>query len=88
MKRRVGIWATMGVLVAVFWAIYAALTFPQQMIAQPELWMLAEITCPIAYASLHFHFGVKLYWVLIANAVTYAAIGVIFEGVRHEFRHA
>ena len=88
MRRIVAIWAGVGVLIAVFWAIYVAMTFPAQLQAKPFLWGLAEITCPIAFASVHFHFGVKLYLAVAANAVTYALIGVIAETLRRTLHHA
>ena len=70
MKRRIVMWAIAGFLVASLWAVYAAATFPSPLIsAQPIVWTLINITCPVAFASFHFHFGIKLYWVLLANAL-------------------
>ena len=58
MKRKIVIWAIAGFLVASLWALYAAATFPSPLIsAQPHVWTLIYITCPIAFASFHFHFG-------------------------------
>jgi len=59
MKRRIVIWTIAGFLVAGFWALYAASTFPSPLIsAQPIVWTLINITCPIAFASFHFDFAV------------------------------
>ena len=83
MKRRIVIWATAGFLIAGLWAVYAASTFPSPLIsAQPIVWALINITCPIAFASMHFHFGVSLYACLIANAATYGLVGLAIESVR------
>ena len=89
MKRRIVIWAIAGFLVASLWAVYAAATFPSPLIsAQPIVWTLINITCPVAFASFHFHFGIKLYWVLLANAATYGLFGLAVESLRQQFRHA
>ena len=49
---------------------------------------LVELTCPVVLASIHFQFGVSLYWSLVANAVTYAFVGLIVESLRRQHRHA
>jgi hypothetical protein len=36
----------------------------------------------------YFHHGVSVYWVLLANAATYALIGLIVEGLRSQMRQA
>src|SRR3982074_2729088 len=46
---------------------------------EPVLWGLARLTCPIVPVSLAFHFGVKWYWVLVANVPTYALNGLMVE---------
>ena len=89
MKRRIAIWASAGFLVAGLWALYSASTFPSPLIsATPIVWTLINITCPIAFASFHFHFGIKLFWVLLANAATYGLIGLIVESLRQQLDHA
>jgi hypothetical protein len=88
MKRVMAIGAGLGVLVAGFWAIYAAGTFPSALRSQPMIWDMIQVTCPILFASIHLHFGVRLYWVLAANAATYAFVAFIAETLRRQFRHA
>jgi hypothetical protein len=39
-------------------------------------------------AGFRFHFGIGLYWVLLANALTYGFIGLIVETVRQKLHHA
>ena len=87
--RRILIWAIAGCLVAGFWAAYAAATFPHPSISgNPILSTLINLTCPIAFASRYLHFGVKVYWVLIANAGTYALFGFVVESLRQRLTHA
>jgi len=86
MKYRLGLWAGSGFLVAVCWAFYALATQPPAMTSADPLLALVQITCPIAFASMHFHFGVSLYWSLVANAATYALIGLVVETLQRSFR--
>jgi hypothetical protein len=88
MKSRIVIWALAGFLVAGLWAIYAALPFPTPMMSRPMVWTLIDVSCPIAFASFHFHFGIKLYWVLLANAATYGLTGLAVESLRQQWSHA
>ena len=45
---------------------------------------LVELTCPVVFASIHFHFPLGLYWSLVANAATYGLIGLIVETLRQQ----
>jgi hypothetical protein len=86
MKYRLGLWACGGFLIAACWALYALATQPPAMTSADPLLTLVQITCPIAFASIHFHFGVSLYWSLVANAATYAVIGLAVEVLRRRLR--
>jgi hypothetical protein len=86
MKYRLGLWAGTGFFIAGWWAIYAFATQPPALTSADPLLILAEITCPIAFASIHFHFGVSLLWSLAANAATYALIGLAVESVWQRIR--
>jgi len=89
MKFRIAMWAVAGFLVAGSWALYSFSTFPSPMSrAEPVVWNLALLTQPIAFASFHFHFGIGVCWVLLANAFTYGLVGLIAETVRQKLRHA
>jgi len=89
MKSRIVLWGVAGFLVAGLWALFAALTFPRNLIAtEPMVRTLVDITCPIAFASFHLHFGIKLYWVLLANAATYGLFGLAAESLRQHLSHA
>jgi hypothetical protein len=52
------------------------------------VWNLALLTQPIVLAGFRFHFGVGVYWVILANIIAYGLIGLIVETVRQKLRHA
>ena len=83
MRFRIAVWASSGFLVAVAWAIYAFVsrpfTFSDPMMA------LAQLTCPIA---LFRSYPLRLEWVVLANAATYAFVGLIVESLRRRPVHA
>ena len=87
-KYRIAMWASAGLLVAGCWNLYALATFPIQITSEPMVWTLVRLTCPIAFASFHFHFPVSIYLVLLANAATYALVGLIVETLRRQLHHA
>jgi uncharacterized RDD family membrane protein YckC len=88
MKYRIAMWATAGFLVASCWALYAFATTPPAMTSADPIVALVELTCPVVFASIHFHFAVGLYWSLLANAATYGLIGLIVESLRHQLHYA
>ena len=49
---------------------------PTMLFAKPEIMILVRLTCPIALFS---HYPISLSWVLLANAATYALVGIIVE---------
>lgn len=87
MKVRIAVWAGAGFLVAVFWAIYFA-TLSKDLPVKPIVNALATFSCPLALVGNHFHFGVKLSWVLVTNAAFYALFGFVVEGLRRQLNHA
>jgi len=82
MKYRIAAWASAGFLVAACWALYAFATTPPPIISADPIMTLVEFTCPVVLAGTYFHFGVSLYWSLLANAATYALLGLIAETLR------
>lgn len=76
MRNRIAMWAGAGFVVAAFWVLYAFVTFPVTTDPTQGLRLLAAITCPITLAG---HHPIGLSWVLVANAVTYALVGLIVE---------
>jgi hypothetical protein len=88
MKYRIVMWAAGGFLIAAFWAFYFFPIAPNSAASAEAMWTLARITCPVAFASLHFHFPIAFYWAILANAATYALVGLIVESLRQQFKHA
>lgn len=86
MKYQIGMWALVGFLVAGFWALFAAATFPTTSERMRDVWTLVCVTCPIAIAGMHH--AISLYVVLIANAITYGFIGLVVETLRKQLNHA
>ena len=88
MKIRILMWASAGLLVVGCWNLYALATFPLPMNSEPIVWTLVRLTCPILFPGFHFHFPISIYWVLLANAATYALVGLIVEALRQRLRRA
>lgn len=86
MKRRIGIWAIAGFLVAGGWAVYAFATTPPSFTTADPITTLVRLTCPIAI--LGSHYPISLYVCLLANAATYALLGLAVETLRHHPTHA
>jgi hypothetical protein len=85
MKYRIGMWACGGFLVAGCWALYAFATTPPAMTSADPIVILVELTCPIALLRSH---PLSLYFVLLANAATYALVGLIVETLRRRLKPA
>jgi hypothetical protein len=85
MKYRIGIWASAGFLVAGCWALYALVTTPPAMTSADPIMTLVRLICPIALLSFY---PLSIYLVLLANAATYALLGLIVESVRRRLNHA
>jgi hypothetical protein len=86
MKYRTAMWALVGFLLAAFWAVFAAATFPSTSERMRNVWPLICLTCPIAIAGMHH--AISLYEVLVANAITYGFVGLIVETMRKQLHHA
>ena len=86
MKYRIATWSLVGFLVAAVWAFFAAATFPATSQRLQEVWAFVCLTCPIALAGLHHR--ISLYEVLVANAITYALVGLAVEALRKRPHHA
>jgi hypothetical protein len=85
MKYRIAMWAIAGLLVAAFWALFAAATFPSTSERMRDVWTLVCITCPIAIAGMHY--PIRIYETLLANAITYGVVGLIVETLRKQMHH-
>jgi hypothetical protein len=80
MKLRIAIWAGAGALVVFFWTLYISATAP---VAHGPMWTLIYLTCPIALAR---HYALNFYFVVLANAATYALVGAVAEAMRVHFQ--
>lgn len=76
---RIALWACAGLLVAGAWVLYVFATSPNTNERMQDVRILAALTCPITIVRTH---PISLYEVLIANAVTYALVGLIVEMLR------
>lgn len=80
MKSRIAIWAAAGALVVLAWSAYISATLSNPLGHSGIARALIYLTCPIAMAGRHV---LSFYLVLIANAATYALVGVIVETIRY-----
>jgi hypothetical protein len=80
---RIVMWACSGFLVSAGWGFYFAATNKSIAIA-PMVYALARLTEPAAAFVLYFNpdYLLGLRVVEIANAITYAFIGLIVETIR------
>ncbi len=85
MKYRIAMWASAGLIVAGCWGVYFARASKYNPI-EPIVKTLVRLTCPVAIAGQYF--PISLYWSLVANAATFALIGLIVETLRRQLRHS
>jgi hypothetical protein len=86
-KYRIAIWASAGFLVAVGWVLYFAMRNKENPI-EPIVYTFGLLTQPVVLIASHFHFGLSFYFVILANAATYAVAGLIVEAIRQRLHHA
>ena len=84
MKYRIAGWATLGLFIAGCWGLYFAWVSKDTPI-DPIVYAFARLTCPIALVR---SYPLRLYLVLVANAATYALVGLIVESLRQRLNHA
>ena len=63
----------------VFWTLYISVMVPA---ARGTMWTLAYLTCPIALVR---QYALNFYFVVLANAATYALVGAVVEVMRAYF---
>jgi hypothetical protein len=69
-------------LVAVAWWIYALAWAPVPVTLTGSIvWTLIRLSCPVVLVGAYFHFGVSVFWSLLANAATYAGVGWVVEAI-------
>jgi len=84
MKRRIVIWAIAGFFVACLWTLYSSES--PMALAPRAVWILANVTAPFTLFVHYFKF--YFYWALLANAATYALVGLMVETLRLQFSSA
>jgi len=86
MKLRIAAWASVGALVVVLWTLFiSAVPATPNGIER----VLLYLTCPVSLLGGH---PISFYLVLLANAATYALVGIVVEimrtrGRRQNFKH-
>ena len=84
-RRRILIWAAAGFSIAAFWAAYL---LPNSITRIPAAaYTLARLTQPVVPISSYFGVGLRFYWVVLLNAMTYALIGIAIEMLRRRLAH-
>jgi hypothetical protein len=53
-----------------------------------DLYTLGLLTQPVVFIGSYFHFGMSFYLVILANAATYALVGLVVETLRQRLHHA
>jgi len=89
MKRRIGMWAGVGFLIACGWVLYTfvvPIEFLQASLRQPLVLAAAYISCPLTYAG--HYYAIHFWWFPPVNAATYALVGLMVEGLRRMARLA
>lgn len=83
-KLRIAIWAAVGALVVALQFLYF-FTLHTGIRPSGAIWALIVLTCPVALAR---QYSLSIYFVLVANAATYALIGTILETIRQHWKQA
>jgi hypothetical protein len=87
-KYRIATGASAAFLVAGCWGLYFASADKANPI-EPIVYTLARLTQPaVAVTVSYSNSPVGLGWCLVANAATYALVGLIMETVRKQLNHA
>jgi hypothetical protein len=84
-KYRIAIWASAGFLVAGCWGLYFARA-SNFMPIEPIVNTLIRLTCPVVNAAPYL-VSLSLYSILVANAATYALVGLVVEILRQRLNH-
>jgi hypothetical protein len=80
MKYRIAEWAGAGFLVVCCWALFVLATFPHTNEWMRNMRGLLAVSCPVTL--IHGRLPNNLYFMIVANAATYALFGLIVEALR------
>jgi hypothetical protein len=81
MKRRIALWALVGLAVASAWVLFALVTRTHY---NPGQWTIATITAPSALVGRMM--PLSYYGFILLNGVCYAIVGLATEGLRYSER--
>lgn len=79
MKRKIGLWALSGFVVAVGWFIIGLITWPNYNLGRSTL---VAITAPAALLGRAM--PLAFYWFILLNAAIYALVGFVTELLRRQ----
>jgi hypothetical protein len=77
MKRRIGLWALTGFVVAFSWFVVGLFTWPNPNLAR---WTIVAITAPASLIGRSM--PLAYYWFILLNAAIYALVGLASELLR------
>ena len=77
MKRRIGLWALCGAVVASCWVLYSLASWSD---LGPAYRIAAEITAPASLIGKSI--PLAYYWFIVLNALVYALLGTAVEPFR------
>jgi hypothetical protein len=82
---RIGMWAVAGLLIAMGWGFYFATANKATPIGS-IVYVMVRLTQPVVATVVYFNPDVPLglRFALVANAATYALVGIIVETVRKQ----
>jgi hypothetical protein len=78
-------WASAGFIVAVGWGLYFANADRAEPIG-PIIYTLSRLTVPLVAIAASYGFSIGLRPAIVANAATYALIGIILGTIRRYSR--
>jgi hypothetical protein len=82
MKRRIGLWALVGLGVGIFWFIYSTVTAPNPALGRSAI---VAITAPASLVGRSM--PLAYYWFILLNAAIYALFGLTVELFRRGIPH-
>ena len=77
MKRRIGLWALIGLAVAFFWFVVGLFTWPNYNLGRS---VFVAITAPASLIGRTM--PLAYYWFILLNAAIYAFVGLAAELLR------
>ena len=84
MMRRIGLWALIGLAVALVWFVVGLFTWPNYNLGR---WTIVAVTAPASLLGRTM--PLAYYWFILLNAAIYALVGLATEVLRRPLvRHS